>query len=100
MRDEVRRLRVKDAQARARFQAVRRLADMATITVAMTEKAPPVGKAGFLDSTSATLGDAGVRFVQAAQLPVNCIIWIAAYSPLWLPLLLGGWYIKKLQTPR
>jgi hypothetical protein len=97
-RAELRTLRIQAAQARARLELLRKTTDWSKISVQLMESATPPGEAGFWQSIGKTKNDAAQSFLAAARLPIACLIWILAYSPLWLPALLIWRYFNR--TPK
>lgn len=88
LRAEVRRLRVETSQVRARFELMRKLSDLSAITLDLKEKSlTPTG--GFSQEMGETVRSAGDTFLVAARLPIKLFIWIFAFAPLWLPLLIA-----------
>jgi len=98
MRSEVRELRIQAAQSRARLNLLRRLSELSNISIQLQEKVVIPGTGGFLENVGQTWNDAGTTFAAAARVPVNCLIWILAYSPLWLPLLLAWKFLSRTQS--
>ncbi len=99
LRAEVRRLRVEAAQARARLELMRKLSDLSVITLELKEKSlTPTG--GFSQEMGETVRGAGDTFLVAARLPIKLFIWIFAFSPLWLPLLLAYRVLTRRLTPQ
>lgn len=94
-RAELRNLRIGAAQARARLELLRKTTDLSNISVQLQENATPPGQAGFWQSLNSTKIDAARSFVEAARIPIACLIWILAYSPLWLPLLFAWRYFNR-----
>ena len=94
-RMELRNLRIQAAQARARLELMRKTTDLSNISVQLQESALPPGEAGFWQSLNSTKADAAQSFVNAARIPIACLIWILAYSPLWLPLLFAWRYFSR-----
>lgn len=97
-RQELRNLRIQAAQAKARMEILRKQTDLSSISVQLMEKATPPGEAGFWQSLNSTKMDAAKSFVDAAKIPLACLIWVLAYSPLWLPALLIWKYLNR--TPK
>ncbi len=99
--DILRELRIKLAQKQARLKLLRKLGALSTISVELDEKphqapqpAPKVG--GFVGQMNDTLHDAVSSMLQAARLPILTFIWILAYAPLWILLILGyRWTVKR-----
>jgi hypothetical protein len=100
-RYEARMIQVQVAQARARFNILNRLATLSTMTVQLREKTAPVAaqQSGFVEELSKTRNAAMNSFLVAARLPIMLLMWILAYSPLWIPLLIA-WRIALHLRPR
>jgi hypothetical protein len=96
--DSLRELRTRIAQTSARLKLLRKLGALSTISVELDEKprvAPPAPKTGgFVDDMNNALHGAMRSMVEAARLPILAFIWILAYSPLWILLILGYRYAK------
>ena len=94
--ETLRQLRVKAKQAQARLDNLRKLGTLADVTVTLNEKPkpvpPPPAHGGFLDEMKDTLHEAARSLVQAAKMPVVMLIWLVAYTPVWLLLFLGYRY--------
>jgi hypothetical protein len=88
LRAEVRRLRIEAAQTRARLELLKKISDLANIEVELREKPRTASEGGFLQQMGDTSRDAFDSFLLAARLPIMLLIWILAYAPLWLPLVL------------
>jgi len=99
-RAEVRRLRIELAQVRARRELLRKISDLATISVQLQEKPRSVSQGGFMEEMRRTSYTAFDSFLLAARLPLNLLIWVLAYSPLWLPLLLAYRYATRAHHRR
>jgi hypothetical protein len=92
-------LRVQLAQTRARLKLLKRMAALGTLTIdlSQTPKAaavPPV-TGGFTGSLKATTHDALQSLVGSASALLALVIWLLAYAPIWVPLLLIGRYALK-----
>lgn len=91
VRDEetLRQLRIRVAQSQARLKMLTRLGTLAEITVELDEKpknaAPPEVKPSspFMQDVSSTGQAAAHSFLMALRLPVQLLVWIVVYSPLW-----------------
>ncbi len=98
-RDEqsTRDLRIQLAQSRARLVLLKRMAALSTITIDLdqTPKKPAPVTGGFLSGLKDTGRDAGQSLVGAAQTLLALVIWLLAYAPLWIPVLLLGRYGLK-----
>ena len=93
-RDTHRRLRIRTAQARARLELLRRIAALSSIEIVLQEKPPVPGQTGLLQEMGTTGHDALASFLLAVRIPLNLLIWILAYAPIWLPLLLLYRYLS------
>lgn len=98
--DSLRDLRDTLNQEQAQLKTLHDQASLATLTVELHEKpaAVPVKPktSGFLHEINDTLSDALHSMVAAAHLPILAFIWILAYSPLWMLLVLSyRWVIRK-----
>lgn len=88
--EDLRQLRIKNAQQKARLEMLTKMATMATVTVNLEEKpkrvAPPPAPqtGGFLQDLKDTAQVAGQTFVQAAKLPFVLLVWVVIYAPIWL----------------
>jgi hypothetical protein len=87
-RAEVRQLRIEAAQARARLELLRKISELSSIEVELNEKPAAPQATGFTQELSRTRDEAFASFAVALRVPLNLLIWIVAYSPLWLPLLI------------
>ncbi len=92
-------LRVQLAQTRARLKLLKRMAALGTLTIDLSQTpkaaaAPPVTN-GFTGSLKATTHDALQSLVGSAGALLALVIWLLAYAPLWVPLLLLGRYALK-----
>lgn len=85
---EVRQLRVQAAQARAQFETLRRFSDLATLYVSVSDKPKTAAVAGWTGDFGRTSANAWSSFLGAAKLPIQLLIWILAYAPLWIPALI------------
>lgn len=101
-RDEeaTRELRIQLAQARARLVLLKRLAALSTVTVDLSQtppKAPPPipVTGGFLNGLKGTTHDALQSLLGSAGALLALAIWLLAYAPIWIPLLLVGRYALK-----
>ena len=92
-------LRVQLAQTRARLKLLKRLAALGTLTIDLSQppKAalPPPVTSGFTGSLKATTHDAVQSLVGSAGALLALVIWLLAYAPIWIPLLLLGRYALK-----
>lgn len=93
--ENLQNLKIRIAQEQARLDLYRKMAALATITVDLHEK-PKEVKApqttGFLGEMNDTAHVAVHSFLQAARLPVLLMIWLVAYSPVWILLALAYRY--------
>jgi hypothetical protein len=89
-RHEARLIQIQLAQARARYNMLNKLATLSTITVQLQEKpgGRPAPASGFMDGLNETKHAATEAFMSALRIPLMILMWILAYSPLWIPLLL------------
>ena len=91
VRDEetLRHLRIRMAQSQARLKMLTRLGTLSEITVELDEKlktAPivaPKPASPFMEEVSGTGQAAAHSFLMALRLPVQLLVWIVVYSPLW-----------------
>ena len=91
--------RVRLAETRARLKLLKRMAALGTITIDLSETpkaaaAVPV-TGGFTGTLQATTHDALQSLVGSAAALLALVIWLLAYSPIWVPLLLLGRYALK-----
>ena len=87
------------AQTRARLLLLKRLAALGTLTIDLSQTpkavpAPPVTN-GFTGTLKATTHDALQSLVGSAGALLALVIWLLAYAPIWVPLLLIGRYALK-----
>lgn len=82
---EVRQLRVQAAQSRAALQTLQRFSALSSLYVTVQDKPKPVAAVGSTTGLGGTARVAWSSFLASAQLPLQLLIWIAAYAPLWLP---------------
>jgi len=92
-------LRIQLAESRARLVLLKRMAALSTITVDLSQTPKPPAPApvtgGFLNGLKASTHDALQSLVSSASALVAVVIWLLAYAPLWIPLLLGGRYALR-----
>ena len=92
-------LRIQLAQAQARLVLLKRMARLGTITIDLSQTpkaaAPPPVTNGFTGSLKATTHDALQSLVGSAGALLALVIWLLAYAPIWVPLLLLGRYALK-----
>jgi len=108
--EATRELRTQLAQARARLVLLKRMAALSTITVELTQTpkalVPPPVTGGFLNTLQTTTHDALQSLVGSASALIALLIWLLAYSPLWVTLFFVGRTVQKmyrkkeLETPR
>ncbi|MGI4789702.1 MAG: DUF4349 domain-containing protein [Janthinobacterium lividum] len=97
--EATRDLRIQVAQSRARLVLLKRMAALGTITIDLSQTpkaivAPPVTN-GFWDSLKGTTHNAMQSLVGSASALLALVIWLLAYAPVWIPLLLIGRYALK-----
>jgi hypothetical protein len=95
---DLRRVRIELAQTQARLGLLRKMARLSTINVSLTEKAKSAAKApqgGLLGDMSETNRLASAAFASAVRVPIVLIIWVLAFSPLWVPLALIYRYASR-----
>ncbi len=85
---EVRQLRLQAAQSRAALQTLQRFSALSSLFVTVQDKPKPVAPAGTAAGLGGTARAAWSSFLASAQLPLQILIWILAYAPLWLPALI------------
>lgn len=85
---DVRGLRFQANQARAQLEYLKKYAALATLYVTLQDKAKPAPVVGATSELNTTARAAWSSFLTTAQLPLQLILWILAYAPLWLPALL------------
>lgn len=90
---DLRQVKIQLAQEQARLGLLRKMARLATIQVSLTEKAKraamaPPPQSGFLADLRATNQAASAAFAAAIRVPVILVIWVLAFSPLWVPLVI------------
>ena len=85
---EVRQLRLQAAQSRAALENLRRFSSLSSLYVTVQDKMKPAPVAGTTGDFGQTARAAWSSFLISARLPVQLLIWILAYAPLWLPALL------------
>lgn len=95
--EQLRQLRVKVAQTKARLVLLKKLGALSTITVNLNEKplpAPPPAT-GLMAEVHDTMQDALHSLTQAAHMPILLLIWMIAYAPLWVMVYLGYRYMSR-----
>lgn len=88
LRREVRELRVRAAEAKAQLAFLQKYSDASSLFVTLRDNEEPKPAAGWTSGFGATGATAWQSFLDAAKLPVQLLIWILAYSPLWIPALI------------
>jgi len=88
LRIEVRNLRVQASQARAQLETLQKYAALANLFVTLQDKEKPVAPVGWTNDINQTGQSAWSSFLGAAKLPIQLLIWVLAYSPLWIPALI------------
>jgi hypothetical protein len=90
---ELRQLQLQLARTRARLGLLRKMAALSTINVSLTEKAKKAAVApdqpGWLHDLRETNRAAMVAFQSAVRVPIVMVVWILAFSPIWVPLILA-----------
>jgi anti-sigma factor RsiW len=98
-RNQLSDLKIRQAQAQGRLEMLKKMATLSSISVDLHEKAKavagPKASGGLMDEMSDTLHSAGQSIAEVAKLPLTLLIWIIAYSPLWILLALGYRYIIR-----
>ncbi len=97
VRDEetLRQLRIRVAQSQARLKMLTRLGALSQITVELDEKpknaVPQTVKpvSPFMEEMGSTGQAAAHSFLMALRLPVQLLVWMVVYSPLWALLIFG-----------
>ncbi len=90
--------RVRLAQTRARLKMLKRMAALGTITIDLSQPAKAAAlpvMPGFTGTLQATTHDALQSLAGSASALLALVIWILAYSPIWVPLTLLGRYALK-----
>jgi hypothetical protein len=95
--ETVRDVRIQLAQARARLQMLKKMAELSTITLTLTQKSKPVPPAatGFVPDMKATTAEALGSSLGAAATVLSFVIWFLAYAPIWLPAIFVGRYLAR-----
>jgi hypothetical protein len=96
--EQARDLRIQLAQSRARLQLLKKMARLSDIEVTLSEKGKETPKVSstFLTNLTASTGDATNSLASAFGRVLALVIWIIAYSPLWVPALLAyRWWARK-----
>jgi hypothetical protein len=102
---ELRMLRIRLAQIRARLGLLRKMAALSTINVSLTEKvkkaqtAPPP-QPGFWTDMRETNRAAAAAFQAAVRVPVVLLVWVLAFSPIWVPLIIAYRYASLKSLAR
>ncbi len=97
LRDEetLRQLRIRSAQAQARLKMLNRLGALAEIVVELNEKplkstvAAPKPVSPFMEEISGTGQAAAHSFLMALRLPLQLLVWIVVYAPIWALILIA-----------
>ena len=97
VRDEetLRSLRIRAAQSQARLKMLTKLGALAEITVELNEKpknAPvvaPKPASPFMEEVSGTGQAAAHSFLMALRLPIQLLVWVVVYAPLWFLLFIA-----------
>ena len=91
--------RVKLAQTRARLKMLKRMAALGTLTIDLSETPKSAGAVpaatGLSGMMRTTTHDALESLTGSAAALLALVIWLVAYSPIWVPLLLLGRYALK-----
>lgn len=87
-RATVRSLSLSAAQAKAEETTLKRFAALSNLYVTLQDKSKPVAPASFSGSLGQTGRDAWNSFLSSARYPIQALIWILAYAPLWIPALI------------
>ncbi len=90
LRAEVRTIRMQASQARAALETLQKYGALSSLYVSLQDGLPSTTPhaAGWFDSLSPTTQAAWTSFLSNARLPLQLLLWILAYSPLWLPALI------------
>lgn len=88
LRAEVRHSRLRAAQSRAEWEYLRKYAALSTLYVVLQDKTKPTQGAGWTSGLGPTGAQAWNTFTATAKLPLQLLIWILAYAPLWVPALM------------
>jgi len=95
--DDARRLRISKAQAEARLALLKKQARLATIEVQLSERARTQIQGGWIED----IRDAGRAalngFLAAVRVPVLVVIWVLAYAPIWIPLVVAYRWAARRQ---
>ena len=94
--EELRQMRIQLSRTRARLGLLRKMATLSTLNVSLTQKAKKAAAApsqpGWLTDLRETNRAASLAFQSAVRVPVVLFIWILAFSPLWIPLIIAYRY--------
>jgi hypothetical protein len=92
LRAEVRTLRMQASQARAALETLQKYGSLSSLYVSLQDGLPAATAtprvAGWFDSLSPSSQSAWNAFLSNARLPLQLLLWVLAYSPLWLPALI------------
>lgn len=90
---ELRAVRMQLARTRARLGLLRKMGELSTLNISLTEKAKKVTvtepKPGWMHDLAQTNQAALLAFQTAIRVPIVLLVWILAFSPLWAPLLIA-----------
>jgi hypothetical protein len=90
---ELRALRMQLARTRARLGLLRKMGELSTLNVSLTEKAKKAAEApakpGWMRDLAQTNQAALLAFQTAIRVPIVLLVWVLAFSPLWAPLLIA-----------
>lgn len=100
LESELRDLRISAAQAKARLENLKRLGAMANLQVELREPPAAPKAGGFLGDLGDNGHDAYDTFLIAARVPLNVLMWLLAYCPIWLPALLVLYFWNKMYGKR
>jgi len=102
LQEDARDLRIQLAQSRARLKLLRSLAEMSEIDVTLSQPTKPAAavQTGFFADISSSGHGALQSAAGAVSTLIALLLWILAYSPLWLPaLLIGRWAWRRYNGP-
>ena len=93
---ELRQIRMQLAQTRARLGLLRRMGALSTINISLTEKQVPKTPGtvtpktgGIFNGMQETNKAAMQAFQTAVRVPIVLLIWVLAFSPIWVPLVIA-----------
>lgn len=87
-RADVRAVRLQAAQARAQLETLQKYGSLSSLYVSLQDGVPVAKTSGAPGSLSPATNAAWESFLSNARLPLQLMLWILAYSPIWLPALL------------